>query len=172
MIPSPKDVERLLKQAKNLAKRYRTLTGKPLGITGEVAEFYAAKYLGLRLVSAREPGHDATVKEGKKTVRVQIKGRCLAKHRSPGQRLGRIKLEQNWDRVILVLMDEYFEVTKIFQAERRAVIRALQTPGSKARNERGALGVNKFKAVGKLVWPVKPRPTTPSSGRAKRRRAA
>lgn len=171
MIPSPKDVERLLTQAKNLAKRYRALTGKPLGITGEVAEFYAAKYLGLQLVLAREPGHDATMKEGKKTVRVQIKGRCLAKNCNPGQRLGRIKLEKNWDRVILVLMDEYFEVTKIFQAERHAVIRALQAPGSKARNERGALGVNKFKAIGKLVWPVK-HPTIPSSGRAKRRRAA
>lgn len=171
MIPSPKDVERLLKQAKNLAKRYRALTGKPLGITGEVAEFYAAKYLGLQLALAREPGYDATMKEGKKTVRVQIKGRCLAKNCNPGQRLGRIKLEKNWDRVILVLMDEYFEVTKIFQAERRAVIRALQAPGSKARNERGALGVNKFKAIGKLVWPVK-HPAIPSSGRAKRRRAA
>ena len=167
MTPSPKEVERLLKQAKNLAKEYRALTGKPLGITGEVAEFYAAKLLSLQLAPARAPGYDAIMKEGKKTIRIQIKGRCLANGSKPGQRIGRIKLENNWDRVLLVLMDEYFEVTTIFQAERSAIVKALQSPGSKARNERGALGVNKFKSIGKLVWPVEQHPTVPSSRRAK-----
>jgi hypothetical protein len=151
---------------------YYALTHKPLGITGEVAEFYAAKHLGLELVSAREPGHDARIREGNKTVRVEIKGRCLTKDCSPSQRLGRIKLNKNWDRVVLVLMNEYFEVTKIFQAERRAIVRALQTPGSKARNERGTLSVSKFKRIGKVVWEPKSHSTIPSNGRPKQRRAA
>ena len=172
MTPSPKEVERLLKQAKNLAKEYRALTGKPLGITGEVAEFYAAKLLGLQLASAREPGYDATMKEGNKTIRIQIKGRCVLNGSKLGQRIGRIKLENNWDRVLLVLMDECFEVMKIFQAERAAIVQALQAPGSKARNERGALGVNKFRSIAKLVWPVEQHPTMPSSRRAGQRRAA
>src|SRR5262245_61505404 len=105
MTPFPKEVEKLLKQAKNLAKEYRALTGKPLGITGEVAEFYAAKLLGLELASARESGYDAKMNEGKKIIRIQIKGRCVLNSSKPGQRIGRIKLENNWDRVLLVLMD-------------------------------------------------------------------
>lgn len=172
MTPSPKQVERLLKQAKNLAKKYRVLTGKPLGITGEVAEFYAAQLLGLRLASAREPGYDASIKEGNKAIRIQIKGRCVLNGSKLGQRIGRIKLETKWDRVLLVLMDECFEVTKIFQAERAAIAKALQAPGSRARNERGALGVNKFKSIAKLVWPVELHQTMPSSRRARQRRAA
>jgi hypothetical protein len=172
MAPTKREVERLLNQAKSLAKRYRALTGKPLGITGEVAEFYASKYLGLRLAPAREPGYDATVKEGKKTIRIQIKGRCIPKNAKPGQRLGAIKLEKNWDRVILVLMDEDFEIKEMFKAERPKIAQALKEPGSKARNERGALGVNKFKAIGESIWKAKAHPTMPSSGRGKRRRAA
>lgn len=39
----------LLRQAKLLAVRHRQLTGEPLGITGEVAEFEAAAILGLDL---------------------------------------------------------------------------------------------------------------------------
>jgi hypothetical protein len=39
------EIEPLIKEAKILAKKYRDLTGKPLGITGEVAEFAAAKIL-------------------------------------------------------------------------------------------------------------------------------
>ena len=146
------EIEPLLNQAKGLAKRYRALTGKPLGITGEVAEFYAAKYLGLRLSPAREPGYDGIMQEGDKKIRVQIKGRCIPKKAKPGQRLGSIKLDKEWDRIVLVLMDEYLEVTKIYEADRKAVERALRAPGSKARNERGALSVNKFKSIGRLVW--------------------
>jgi len=147
-------IEQLLNQAKILAKQYRSLTGKPLGITGEVAEFYAAKYVkGLKLEPARTPGYDAKQKEGNKKILVQIKGRCIPKDAKPGQRIGSIKLDKKWDRIILVLMDENFEVTAIFKADLPAVKRALQAPGSKARNKRGALGVSKFKKIGEQVWP-------------------
>ena len=30
---------------------------------------------------------------------------------------------------------------------------ALTAPGSKARNERGALAVSKFKQIGRQIWP-------------------
>jgi hypothetical protein len=55
--------------------------------------------------------------------------------------------------VLLVLLDENFEAKEIYEAsERRSWLAALSAPGSKARNERGALSVNKFKAIGKLRW--------------------
>lgn len=52
----------------------------------------------------------------------------------------------------MVLMDEFFEVFEIWQAERKEVTEALTKPGSKARNERGQLSVSKFKQIGRQVW--------------------
>ena len=49
-------------------------------------------------------------------------------------------------------MDEALDATAIYEADRESVLVALAAPGSKARNERGALGVSKFKSIGKLVW--------------------
>jgi hypothetical protein len=82
--------------------------------------------------------------------RLQIKGRCLLPNCKPGQRLGSIDITKTWDAVLLVLLDESLDATEIHEAKRKAVLAALAAPGSRARNERGALGVNKFKAIGKL----------------------
>ena len=55
----------ILAEAKKLAQRYRALTGKPLGITGEVAEYEAARILGVELTPARQAGYDAIeIREG------------------------------------------------------------------------------------------------------------
>jgi hypothetical protein len=53
-------VVEVLRKAKLLAQRYRKLTGKPLGIPGEVAEYETARILGLELTPARNTGLDAT----------------------------------------------------------------------------------------------------------------
>ncbi len=146
------DIAKLLRLAKTLAKEYRQLTGKPLGITGEVAEFSAAQILRLQLAPARQDGYDAVRKKKGKEIKIQIKGRCLLPDAKPGQRIGKIRLDKKWDIVILVLMDEDYEAFSIYEASRSAVRKALLAPGSKARNERGALSVAKFKSIGKLVW--------------------
>jgi hypothetical protein len=52
-------VKALLGQAKELAVAYRKLTRKPLGVTGEIAEYEAAEKLGLILADARTPLFDA-----------------------------------------------------------------------------------------------------------------
>lgn len=146
-------IEKLLKSAKSLAKEYRKLTGKPLGITGEIAEVSAARLLGLDLTVARQAGYDATCQRNRKKIRVQIKGRCLLKNCKPGQRVGGIKLDKPWDVVVLVLMNEDFEVQSIYEASRPVIEEALKVPGSKARNERGALSVEKFKSLaGVPIW--------------------
>ena len=44
----------------------------------------------------------------------------------------------------MVLMDEDLEVLSMYEAERPEIERALLAPGSKARNDRGALAVSKF----------------------------
>jgi hypothetical protein len=48
-----------------------------------------------------------------------------------------------------------FPQTEIFEADRAPVIETLERPGSVARNERGAMAVSKFKAIGRRVW-IKP----------------
>jgi len=146
------EIAQVLADAKALAKRYRKLTGKPLGIAGEVAEFSAAQILGLELAEARQSGYDAIRNENGKMKRIQIKGRCIPPNAKPGQRLGSIQLDKEWDTVLLVLMDEDLEVLSMYEAARPEIERALLAPGSKARNERGALAVSKFKAIGHEVW--------------------
>lgn len=135
-----------------LARRYRELTGKPLGVTGEVAEFEAARILGVELTPARQAGYDAIECRNGTRRRLQIKGRCLLPDAKPGQRIGSIKLDKAWDAVLLVLLDENLDAMEIYEAPRAKIAAALTAPGSKARNERGALGIAKFKAIGKLRW--------------------
>jgi len=140
----------LIERAKIVAIEYYQLTGKPLGVTGEIGEFEAARLLGLKLAIARESGYDAVDREGR---RLQIKARSIPENKKlTGQRLGRIDLNKPWDAVLLVLMDNCFSVKAIYEAGRIAIATALQEPGSKARNERGALAIAKFKSIGKEIW--------------------
>lgn len=151
-MPQNKLVMEILGEAKRLAQQYRAVTGKPLGITGEVAEYEAARILGVELTPARQAGYDALEHSNGTRRRLQIKGRCLLPNCKPGQRLGSIDVKKDWDAVLMVLLDENFDATEIYEADRTAVLAALSAPGSRARNERGALGVRKFKAIGKLRW--------------------
>lgn len=141
----------LLQKAKELAKEYHSLTGKPLGITGEIGEFIAAEVLNLELTTARHPGYDAIAKD---KHRIQIKTRCILTNAKPGQRVGSIRFNHEWDTVMLVLLDENYDLKEIFEAKRALIIQELTKPGSKARNERGALGISKFKSIAEKVWPL------------------
>jgi len=143
----------LLAEVKRVAKEYRALTGRPLGVTGEVAEYEAARLLDVELSPVRQAGWDAIREAPAGTERLQIKGRCLLPDAKRSQRVGGIKLENEWDVVLLVLLDETFEATAIYEADRPAVEAALLAPGSKARNERGALAVSKFKSICRRIWP-------------------
>jgi hypothetical protein len=143
----------VLKQAKSLALTYRQLTGKPLGITGEVAEYEAARILkGLTLAPARTPGYDAIEELDGMSRKLQIKGRCLLPGCKPGQRIGKIDIAKDFDAVLLVVLNEALEATAIYEADRDAVVAALTAPGSKSRNDRGALGLGKFRSIATLRW--------------------
>jgi hypothetical protein len=139
--------------AKKLAREYRVLTAKPLGITGEIAEYEAARMLNMELTPARNEGYDAIehLKDGS-CRRIQVKGRCLLKDCKPGQRLSTIQINKEWDAVLMVLLDENFDAVEMYEADRERVVAALTAPGSKSRNERGALGISKFKSIGRLRW--------------------
>lgn len=144
-------VQAILGQAKELAREYRKLTGKPLGITGEIAEHEAARVLELVLMPPRQAGYDAIRPSDKR--KFQIKGRCVLPESKPGQRVGRIDLSKEFDAVLLVLMDQNFDATQIFEADRAAIIELATRLQSKRANS-GALGVPAFKKIARLVWPT------------------
>jgi hypothetical protein len=148
--PSLEEIAPLLDAARAAATAYYLLTGKPLGITGEIGEYEAAKLLGLTLVSARTPGYDAIGPDGR---RIQIKARMFNPGQPfGGQRMGSIKAGSIFDTVMLVMMDTAYEPWVIWEAQRDVVLAALEAPGSKSRNERGALAVAKFKSIAREVW--------------------
>jgi len=147
-------VEDVLADAKRCAREYYELTGRPLGVTGEVAEYEVHRLLDAKLTPPREPGVDAVLSLGGRRRRVQIKGRCVVGPSNPGAQIGSVRGRSGYDAVVLVLLDAHFETTEIWYASRAIVLRTLDAPGSRARNERRALSIAKFKQIGRKVWPA------------------
>lgn len=147
-------VREILATIKPLAAEYYRLTGKPLGVTGEVAEYVAAEVLGLDLAPARMAGYDATRTRPDGTVeRIQIKGRASGATSKASQRLGTLKRDAACDVALLVLLDNAtLDLRQIWEAPYPAVVKLLEREGSKSR-ERGALGVSEFKRVAVQIWP-------------------
>lgn len=148
------EILEILSQVKVLAKRYKDLTGKPLGVTGEMAEYLAAKLLGLELTVARHPGYDATKVVDGKLTKYQIKGRCLPDKPKAGQRIGRLSANSDCDFALLVLLDEDLEARSIYEAKWADINDALndKTRPSIARNVRRQLSLGKFISLGDKVW--------------------
>lgn len=145
-------VDKLISEARRIAADYRRATGKPLGISAEIACHDACTYLGL------EPhddaiGYDAIGLNGEREGKhFQIKGRAIFDEKKGGQRLGQIKVEQDWDKILLVLMDEDFETTEIYEASRNDMLEELDEAGKSNRQKRGAMSVARFKRLAHLVW--------------------
>ena len=144
------DIAPLLETARQVAKAFYHLTGKPLGITGEIGEYEAARLLGLTLVAARTPGYDAVGPDGRL---IQIKARMFEHGRTlGGQRMGSIKANSQFDTVMLVMLDTAYQPWIIWEADRERVLYELALPGSRSRNERGSLSISKFKSFADKKW--------------------
>ncbi|MES9838994.1 MAG: hypothetical protein ABW134_00445 [Candidatus Thiodiazotropha endolucinida] len=143
--------DKLIAQARVLAAEYRRTMGKPLpGISNEIAEYDAIKLLQLEPKPSGEGGYDAVdTKRGDKLI--QIKSRTIFDESKSGQRIGQLKLDKDWDSVVLVLMDEDYEPYEIFEAERDDIIEYVSKSSSN-RAKRGAMSVARFKIIGRLAW--------------------
>ena len=143
----------LLHAAKQLATRYYEVTGKPLGVTGEVAEMEAARLLGLELAPPRTAGYDALDPKFSPPRRVQIKGRAVHPANRYVGRCPAIKCGDLFDIVLLVLLDRAtLEPLEIWESDEAKVRTRLEVPGSRARNERNSMGLSQFKSIARLVW--------------------
>ncbi|MDA1348704.1 MAG: hypothetical protein O3A47_07545 [Chloroflexi bacterium] len=85
-----------LEEVRRLAVEYYKITGKPLGVTGEIAEYEASRLLNLTLAGPRESGYDATRSGNTARRKVQKKGRRFAEKKpNPGARVGKIDLTKS-----------------------------------------------------------------------------
>jgi len=146
-------VEKLISEARRLAAEFRRTTGKPLpGVSGEISEHDAAQLLDLELCKERRGGYDVVGRGRREGKRIQIKGRVIFDEEKSGQRVGQLKLEQDWDSVVLVIMDENYEPSEIYEADREDIEDAMGEAGSSARKKRGAMTIARFKIISQLVW--------------------
>lgn len=145
-------VDKLMTQTRKLAADYRRATGQPLPLTGEIANFDAANLLDLELLQPSPGGYDAVGRSGEREGKhFQIKGRAIFDDSKGGHRLGQLKLEQEWDAVLLVLLDEEYEATEIYEADRAVILEAMDE-SSTSRGKRGAMSVARFRNIAQLVW--------------------
>ena len=139
----------ILAAVRLLAVEYYRLTGRPLGVTGEVAEYVAAETLGLKLAPPRTPGYNAL----RGTERTQIRGRAHGEKTNSGQKMGRINTEDPCDTVLLVVLDNAtLEPREMWDAPIKAVKKCLAQPGPQAR-ARGVLSIPEFTQIARKVWP-------------------
>lgn len=159
--PDDPELQVLVQELKIRARRYKELTGRPLGITGEIAEYEAAKAMGAKLCPPREAGYDAILATASVPRRIQIKGRSLVDLKKG--RVGAIKLTHEWDAVWFVTLSDALDLVSIHEADRSAVEKELRRTPSKSR-QRGALSIRDFLRISRKVWPA----ANPSTGRTER----
>lgn len=147
---NPYAADKLIAQARVLAAEYRRTMGKPLpGISNEIAEHDAVKLLGLEAKASEQGGWDAI--DPHNGERIQIKSRTIFDETKGGERIGQLKLNQDWDAVVLVLMDENYEPYEIYRAQRDELEQFVNQSQS-SRAKRGAMSVARFKIIAELVW--------------------
>ncbi len=143
--------EKLISQARQLAADYRRTMGKPLpGISNEIAMHDAIRLLELVPADQTTGGYDA-VDPKRENKRIQIKSRTIFDDNVGSQRLGQIKIDQDWDSVVLVLMDEDYEPTEIYEAERDDLLEYVGKSSS-SRAKRGILSISRFRIISRLAW--------------------
>ena len=145
-------IDKLVSEARRLAAEYRRATGKSLPVTAEIAVQDAIRLLGLQPAESNAAGYDALRVRNGKQERLQIKGRAIFDESKSGHRIGQLRLEQPWDVVVLVLMDEHYEPCEIYEADRDTILETINDPSASRRTARGLLSVTRFKIIGRLVW--------------------
>jgi hypothetical protein len=83
-----------------------------------------------------------------KKLQVQIKGRAMLNPKRSDHRLGQLSLEQDWQAIVLAIMDVDFETREIYMAGRDEITQVLD----ENKNKRGSVNVARFKIIGELLW--------------------
>lgn len=143
-------VNKLIAETRRIAKEYRLATGKTLPVTPEIAINDAISILELSPNDENIPGYDAIYEIGGESLKVQIKGRVIFNEKRQGHRLGQIKTEQEWDAIVLVIMNSDFMPEEIYMAKRDEIMDVLEE--KRKNNKKGAMTIAQFKLISELLW--------------------
>lgn len=151
---TPFSVDVLMEQARVLASNYRKATGKTLpGVSGELAVYDAMRLL--KLIPAPENlSYEAIGSEDAGDLhndKIQIKGRTMFSDSKGSPRIGQIKISQEWDSVVLVLLDDDYKPFEIYEIDRQT-LEDNSAEKSSNRAKRGAMTVARFKKLATLAW--------------------
>ena len=143
--------DKLIAQARILAAEYRQTMGKPLpGISNEIAEHDAIRLLNLQPKPEGAVGYDA-IDAARNNLKIQIKSRAVFDEKKSNPRIGQLNVNQDWDSVLLVIMDHQYMPTEIYEAYRDDLEEHIYESTS-SRAKRGALTIGKFKKIARLAW--------------------
>ncbi len=142
-------LEKLMTETRRLAAEYRRTTQLVLPVTSELARFDAMSLLGLDEPEVKTSGVDA-VKNG---LRYEIKSRVIFGGSKKRQRIGQLHPEASWDSVLLVLYNEDYQPTEIYEMDKATAIAVVAEDAKKTVAKRGIMSVEKFKTLAKRVWP-------------------
>lgn len=148
------NLEKLMDETRRIASEYRQSTGATLPVSAELAKFDAIKLLSLKPVKNQGKAVDALLVSDKGEKKVQVKGRVIFNSGKTSQRVGQLNLDADWDLLFLVLLNNRYETTEIYQVGRDKLLAELTDSSSFHKKQRGAISVKKFKAISQLCWPV------------------
>ena len=143
-------VNKLITETRRIAKEYRLATGKTLPVTPEIAINDAISILEMQPNETKNAGYDAIYERDGEQLKVQIKGRAIFDDKKGGYRIGQLKVEQDWDAIVLVIMNADFMPEEIYMAERDIILDELEE--KKKSNKKGAMTLAKFKLISELLW--------------------
>ncbi|MCP3850264.1 MAG: hypothetical protein GY694_08530 [Gammaproteobacteria bacterium] len=151
---NPYSVDILMQQARQLAANYRRTTGKTLaGVSGELCTYDAIRLLHLA-PAPNQIGYDAIGTEQSGDLchdKIQIKGRTIFSNAKNTYRIGQLKMEQDWDSVVLVLLNDDYEPFEIYEIDRDTLTDNVIDKQSK-KSKKGAMTVARFKKIATLAW--------------------
>ncbi|OGM99669.1 MAG: hypothetical protein A2817_03815 [Candidatus Yanofskybacteria bacterium RIFCSPHIGHO2_01_FULL_39_8b] len=110
------EIKKMVNKIIKIALEYETLTGRKLGITGEIAEIIVCHKLGLKLLAnSLSPGHDAVDERGNK---FQIKSKRIIKNKG---RIGRFSMHK-FDYLITILFDKNYKIIGIYKTNYKKIM--------------------------------------------------
>ena len=145
-------VDKLMSEARRLAVEYRNATGKTLPLTAELAVNDAVRLLDLNAVDEPNLGYDATADGDGGSRRYVVKGRAIFDP-SRNYRIGQVNFQHEWDALLLVLMDDQFEPTEIYEVSRENIAEVGDDSAAKGSGKKPNLSVARLKIIGEMVWP-------------------
>ena len=115
-------VDKLITETQRIASEYRKATGKILPVVPEIVINDAISILKLTLNNDNRLPYDAVMEQDGDKIRIQVKSRAIFNEKRQGHRIGQLKLKQDWDAILLVIMNEQFFLKDIYMAGRDAIM--------------------------------------------------